>query len=244
MKHVPNFITSLNLASGFISIIFILNGDINTASWLVLLAMVFDFLDGFSARLLKAYSDLGKELDSLADVVSFGVAPGLIIYHLLLQSLESPDKAGLCFSVYPSLIFITISAIMPVCAALRLAIFNTDTTQTTSFKGLPTPASALAVISFVIGAHYSGSAFLISLVASPIFLIILSLSLSVLMVTRIPLLSLKFKSFKIKGNEGRYALIVLCTIMILAFGIASIPGIIPIYIIVSTLSLLFSAESK
>ena len=88
MKHIPNFITSLNLASGFIAIIFAANGDIVTASWFILAAMIFDFLDGFSARLLKAYSDIGKELDSLADVVSFGVAPGLIIYHLLNKALS------------------------------------------------------------------------------------------------------------------------------------------------------------
>ena len=87
MKHIPNFITSLNLTSGFIAIIFAANGDIVTASWLILAAMIFDFLDGFSARLLKAYSEIGKELDSLADVVSFGVAPGFIIYQLLNSSL-------------------------------------------------------------------------------------------------------------------------------------------------------------
>jgi CDP-diacylglycerol--serine O-phosphatidyltransferase len=87
MKYIPNFITSLNLASGFIAIIFAGNGDIVTASWLILAAMIFDFLDGLSARLLNAYSDIGKELDSLADVVSFGVAPALIIYHLLNDSL-------------------------------------------------------------------------------------------------------------------------------------------------------------
>jgi len=83
MKHVPNLITSLNLAAGFIAIIFALEGNLTTASWLILAAMIFDFLDGFSARLLKAYSPLGKELDSLADIVSFGVAPAVIIYRLL-----------------------------------------------------------------------------------------------------------------------------------------------------------------
>src|SRR5665648_255893 len=88
MKHIPNFITSLNLAAGFISIIYAANGDMITATWFVLAAMIFDFLDGFSARLLKAYSAIGKELDSLADVVSFGVAPGLIIYNLLYSSLS------------------------------------------------------------------------------------------------------------------------------------------------------------
>ena len=86
MKHIPNFITSLNLAAGFTAVIFAANGDTVTASWLILAAMIFDFLDGFSARLLKAYSAIGKELDSLADVVSFGVAPGIIIYNLLRNS--------------------------------------------------------------------------------------------------------------------------------------------------------------
>ena len=84
MKHIPNFITSLNLASGFIAIIFAANGDLLTASWLILAAMIFDFLDGFSARLLKAYSEIGKELDSLADVVSFGVAPELLFINFLM----------------------------------------------------------------------------------------------------------------------------------------------------------------
>ncbi len=95
-KHIPNFITSLNLVSGFVSIIFALNGQPVTASWLILAAMVFDFLDGFSARLLKAYSDIGKELDSLADVVSFGVAPAIIIYQILYnqQSINGPGVAG------------------------------------------------------------------------------------------------------------------------------------------------------
>lgn len=238
MKQIPNFITSLNLASGFISIIFILNGDINTASWLILLAMAFDFLDGFSARVLKAYSEIGKELDSLADVVSFGVAPGLIIYHLLTAALSHINRAGFCDSGFTSSILLIIPAIMPVCAALRLAIFNTDATQTTTFKGLPTPANALAVISVVLGSYYSDSAILTSFIASPVSLIILSLTLSLLMVTRIPLLSLKFKSLRIKGNEGRYILIILCAIMILVFGIGSIPGIIPAYILISLLSLL------
>ena len=239
MKNIPNFITSLNLACGFISIIFILNGDISTASWLILAAMIFDFLDGFAARALKAYSDIGKELDSLADVVSFGVAPGLIIYHLLYVSLTNETALKFNITGGTSLILMIIPAIMPVCGALRLAKFNIDTTQTTSFKGLPIPANALGVISFVLAGTYSHSTLISSFLTSPVALIILSLTLSVLMVTRIPLLALKFKDLKIKGNEGRYLLIVVCAIMVSVFGIGSIPGIIPVYIIVSLISLLF-----
>jgi CDP-diacylglycerol---serine O-phosphatidyltransferase len=239
MKHLPNFITSLNLASGFISIIFIFNGDITTASWLIAAAMIFDFLDGFVARALKAYSEIGKELDSLADVVSFGVAPGLIIYHLLYAALVADNQTAFYISGFKPLIYLIIPALMPICAALRLAKFNLDTTQTDFFKGLPTPANALAVITIVLGKYYSGSDFLASFIESPISLILLTLTLSILMVTRVPLLSLKFKSLKIKGNEGRYIMIVLCGVMVSVFGIRSIPGIIPVYIIVSIISLFF-----
>lgn len=239
MRHLPNFITSLNLTSGFISIIFILNGNITSASWMIVAAMIFDFLDGFTARSLKAYSAIGKELDSLADVVSFGVAPGLMIYYLLHAALIPDGGTGSGVTNMSNLLLLLIPAIMPVCAALRLAIFNLDTTQTTSFKGLPTPANALAVISLVIGSYYSGSAFLTSFLRSPLFLVILTLTLSVLMVTRITLFSLKFSSLRFKGNEGRYIMILTCCILITIFGIVALPLIIPVYILVSLAALLF-----
>jgi CDP-diacylglycerol--serine O-phosphatidyltransferase len=238
-RHFPNFITTLNLTSGFIAIIFAAEGDLVTSSWLILAAMIFDFFDGFTARLLKAYSDIGKELDSLADVVSFGVAPGIIIYQLLDKSIAiyAPSFVN-SNSVIPALILVS-SAIMPVCAALRLAIFNLDSTQSTSFKGLPTPANALAVISFIIGSHYSESPLFSSVTASPVSLIILTLSLSFLMVSRIPLLSLKITNLKFKGNEGRYILISLVILVFITLGIGAAPLVIPVYIIASLLSLLF-----
>ena len=232
MRHIPNFITSLNLASGFIAIIFIFNGDPLTASWIILAAMVFDFLDGFASRLLHAYSDMGKELDSLADMVSFGAAPGLLIYSLLTKSAvqaELPIKIGI----------IAVSAFFPVCAGLRLAKFNIDTTQTTSFKGLPTPAGALAVVSVILSASYSDSALIRSFTASQISVILFSLILSGLMVSRIPLLSLKFHDLKLKGNEGRFILVLLSVASVAIFGITGITLIIPVYIAISVLSLLF-----
>lgn len=222
MKHIPNFITSLNLAAGFTAVIFASNGDLTLASWLIVTAMVFDFLDGFAARLLKAYSETGKELDSLADVVSFGVAPAIIIYRLLVPMLDEPEVI---------LAFITI--LMPVCAALRLAKFNIDPTQSTSFKGLPTPANAMAVISLVIAARYSSVPLVNSFISSPAALIVYSIVLSILMVTRIPLLSLKFRNLKFKGNEGRYILILFILITFIIFGFAAALMIIPGYIIIS-----------
>jgi CDP-diacylglycerol--serine O-phosphatidyltransferase len=236
MKHIPNLITSLNLAAGFIAVIFTANGNSMTASWLILAAMIFDFLDGFSARVLNAYSDVGKELDSLADMVSFGVAPALIIFKLLVPALNNLDTPDPGFWVYPVRIAIFIPALMPVCAGLRLAKFNTDSTQTTSFKGLPTPANAIAVISLVIAANYSPMPLLKSFIASPAALVIYTVILSILMVTRIPLLSLKFPNLKFRGNEGRFILIGLVLIFFIIFGLASTPLIIPFYIIVSLIN--------
>jgi CDP-diacylglycerol--serine O-phosphatidyltransferase len=239
MKHIPNFVTSLNLASGFVAIIFAANGDLVTASWLILVAMIFDFLDGFSARLLKAYSSIGKELDSLADVVSFGVAPGFIIYHLLNDSLSSSTSLpGNTNSLIATLILV-IPALMPVCAAIRLAVFNLDSTQATTFKGLPTPANGLAVISVVIAGHYSNSLLFASFTGSMVMLILFTLTLSLLMVSRIPLLSLKVSNLNLKGNEGRYLLVALVLISFVIFGIAATPLIIPLYIIASLVSLYF-----
>lgn len=239
MKYIPNFITSLNLVSGFIAIIFAGNGDIITASWLILAAMIFDFLDGFSARLLKAYSDIGKELDSLADVVSFGVAPALIIFHLLNDSLAlSAPMIVNSDNILISLMLV-LPAIMPVCGALRLAIFNLDTTQSTTFKGLPIPANALAVITVVIAGQYSHSAIFSSFTGSPVAMITYTIVLSLLMVTRMPLLSLKISNLKVKGNEGRYILAGLVVVSFAFLGINAAPLIIPFYILASLLSRFF-----
>ena len=240
MRHIPNFLTSLNLAAGFLSIVYAANGNIIIASWLILVAMIFDFSDGLSARLLKSYSALGKELDSLADLVSFGVAPALILFNLLRDSLSFPVVPASSVSqdlLLTAIIYLPV--VMPVCAALRLAKFNIDDFQTTSFKGLPAPANALAVISMVIAATYSDLSLLKSFIRSPVALDVLTALLSLLMVSRIPLLSLKINNLKLKGNEGRYILVVLVLASLVMFGIAAAPLIVPFYIFASLLSLLF-----
>ena len=236
-KHIPNFITSLNLVSGFIAILFAAAGDLLTASWLIGAAMIFDFLDGFSARLLKAYSDIGKELDSLADVVSFGVAPAIIIFNYLGNSVSlNPQDPAETSDKLILFMVLVIPSFMPVCAALRLAIFNLDSSQTTNFRGLPTPANAIAVISLVIAGHYSGSSFLAALKASPVFLVLFTVSLSLLMVSRISLFSLKITNLMFKGNEGRYLLILLIAGSFISLGINAAALIIPLYIISSLVS--------
>ena len=239
MKHIPNCITSLNLASGFTAIILAGNGQVESASWMILAAMIFDFLDGFSARMLKAYSDIGKELDSLADVVSFGVAPGFIIFNLLRSSFSPGIPGNINSDSINTILIITVSAIMPVCAALRLAIFNIDETQAKSFKGLPTPANALAVISVVIAARHSDSAIVIAFAGSAVLLVIFTVMLSLLMVSKIPLLSLKVSDIKWKGNEGRYIMLGSIATAFAISGIAAAPLIIPLYIVASLAALLF-----
>ena len=239
MKNVPNFITSLNLAAGFVAIIYALNGDLLTGSWLILAAMIFDFLDGFSARLFKAYTVLGKELDSLADIVSFGVAPAILIYQLLGTSLSLSAPMISNADGFLQIMILLSPVIMPVCADLRLAKFNTDETQAILFKGLPTPANALAVISVVIALNYSDSGLITYLTGSTTAILIFTAVLSFLMVTRIPMLSLKFTNLKFKGNEGLYILVAMVIAALIVYGAGAAPIIILLYIIVSLISLLF-----
>jgi CDP-diacylglycerol--serine O-phosphatidyltransferase len=236
-KHIPNLITCLNLSSGLISILLVMNGNVEFASWFILLAMLFDFFDGFAARLLNAYSEMGKELDSLADLVSFGVAPGLIIYSLLITGINTgTSNFFLNHTGITNVIIIAIPSFMAVCAALRLAKFNIDTEQSTSFKGLPTPANALVVISLIISTRYSSSEMLKHIVESPVIIVTISLFLSLLMVSRVNLLSLKFKSYGIRGNEPRYILIAISVIGLILAGLVVLPFIIPLYIIISSIA--------
>lgn len=225
-------ITSLNLLSGFAAVIFAAQGDVMISCWLIVAAMFFDYLDGFSARLLKAYSDIGKELDSLADIVSFGVAPAMIIFHQLSNAF-SPDTGILINEAPGKTLLLLVPGIMPVFAALRLAKFNLDPEQSTTFKGLPTPANAIAVISLPMANNFSQSQVLNHILNSPLWLIGVTLVLSILMVSKIHLLSLKITSFSLKGNEGRYLLLVMIVLIILILGWMALPLIIPLYIVAS-----------
>jgi CDP-diacylglycerol--serine O-phosphatidyltransferase len=165
-KNVPNFITLLNLLSGFAATVLASKGYNEYAALLIIAGGIFDFCDGFAARLLKSYSAIGKELDSLADVVTFGIAPGAIVLNLLIV-------AGMAMA--PAFV---LACLIPAASALRLAKFNTDATQSTSFRGLATPASAFTVISFVIAAEYSSCAVCDTLVTSSWFIGALSLFLA------------------------------------------------------------------
>lgn len=229
-KHIPNAITSLNLFSGCIAIVYGFQEAYLTAALFVALAAVFDFLDGFAARLLKAYSPMGKELDSLADVVSFGVAPGVMAYSFIAtQAMNMGSPTWFAWTGF----------LIPVFSALRLAKFNLDERQSVSFLGLPTPANAL-FWAFGISSSFN---FFLSYSFDPIILVIGILVFSALLVLEIPMFSLKFKHFRWVGNRLRYYFLMGCIILLALLNVNGISACIVWYILLSALNFGFVKKS-
>lgn len=218
-KNIPNLITLLNLASGFTAIIFIVNGKVTVAVCLVFAAMVFDFADGLTARLLRVWSDLGKELDSLSDIVSFGITPGLLVYTL---------GSG----INNEFLRITISALLPLFAAIRLARFNITAANDSYFNGMPVPAAALAVVS-LIPASVHGSRLASLIVGSPVAVALYTTAVAIMMVIPVRMISLKMKTLNLHANYDRYLLIAASTAAIVFAGWGGLFLIIPFYIIIS-----------
>lgn len=218
-KSIPNFITLLNMLCGLIAIIFIFEGELWVASMFVALAALFDFLDGMMARLLNARSSIGKELDSLSDVVSFGVVPGLMVFKML----ENSNPEWLMY----------IALMIPLFAGLRLAKFNIDTRQTDSFLGLPTPACALFFCSMPLIDHFSPNSFMISFIHSQWTMLGAIVLISLLMVSELPLFALKLKGFSFKKNTVPYLFIIGSIVAITLLGFSALPIIIIGYVIVS-----------
>ena len=231
IKHIPNAITCCNLLSGCISIVLMCNGYAVAAGAMIFLAAIFDFFDGFAARLLKAYSPLGAQLDSLSDVVSFGVAPSFIMYHYLSQVVDTSLLWRLeiaDFTILPFLAFF-----LAVFAELRLAKFNIDDRQTTSFIGLPTPAMGLFVASLPFTLQNEKLAFMANNMSNPYFLIAIVVIFSYLMVSEIPFFSLKIKNLKFKENIHIYILAVFAITAVIFLGFAAIPFVMLFYILLS-----------
>lgn len=225
IKHIPNSITCCNLLSGCISIVLLCNGFVIASGIMIFIAAVFDFFDGFAARLLKAYSPLGAQLDSLCDVVSFGVAPSFIMYYYLNQ-VVTMEVGGI--NVAPFAAFF-----LAVFAALRLAKFNIDDRQTTSFIGLPTPAMGIFVASLPFTLRHESLSFMGNLMTNPFFLFAIVVIFSFLMVSEIPFFSLKVKSLKFKENKHLYLVALFAIIKVAIFGLAAIPFVMLFYIIVA-----------
>lgn len=232
-KHIPNTITCCNLVSGCIATTFAFAGNPKMAMFWIIMGAVFDFFDGMVARLLKVSSPIGKELDSLADDVTFGVAPSAIVFSELF-TLQYPALQGL-------------QTYIPYCAfliaafsALRLAKFNLDDRQTTSFIGLPTPANALFWGSFIIGGHTFIESFRWGV---PLILIMICLS-CYLLVAEFPMFALKFKKWSWKGNEVKYIFILSCIPMLLFLGYSAFSAIIAWYVILSAIVILVNKSKK
>ena len=226
-KHIPNAITCTHLFSGCTGIVFAFHGQLSYAAYAVFIAAFFDFLDGMAARLLKVHSEIGKQLDSLADVISFGVLPSVIIFYLFyLSDVNSDNSAWWYFSAFFIAVF----------SALRLAKFNVDTRQTNSFIGLPTPASALVTASFPL-ILAQGNASFTGIILSKYFLVAYIILICLLLVSELPLLSLKFKNLSFQENIYRYILLFFAVVCLVFFKFAAIPVIIFFYIILSVIQI-------
>ncbi len=226
-KHIPNAITCAHLFTGCTGIVFAFHRQLDCAAYAAFIAAFFDFLDGMAARLLKVHSDLGKQLDSLADVVSFGVLPSTIIYHLFYLLNEDPDNLnGFYFGAFFIAVF----------SALRLAKFNVDTRQTNSFIGLPTPASAMFSASFPL-ILVQGDASFTNIILSHWFLYAFIAINCWLLVAELPLFSLKFKNLSFAENIYRYVLLIFAAICLVIFKFAAIPVIIFFYVILSIIQI-------
>jgi len=228
-KHLPNAITCANLFSGCIGIVLAFKGEMIAASYAIFLSAIFDFFDGLASRVLKSFSGIGKDLDSLADMVSFGVLPAVIMYQILLQARQIPQ-----ISDYLNFI----AFLIPVFSALRLAKFNVDTRQAENFIGLPTPANAILIASFpLILDHHNR--FYSEPLQNPWVLSVLILVMCTLLVIEVPMMSLKFKNTDFNQNISRYLLLLFSAILILFFKFAAVPVVIFIYIALSVVQFKF-----
>jgi CDP-diacylglycerol--serine O-phosphatidyltransferase len=220
-------------------VLFAVSGDLISASFFVFFGIFFDFFDGLAARLLNAHSDVGLEFDSLADMITSGVAPAIVMVQLLNESFFgntlniaetfSADGWNSGMTNYLPLIGLVIA----MASGYRLAKFNVDTRQTTSFIGLPTPANALLILSLPLILHFQSSDWIEEIILNKWFLIGLTLVSSMLLNAELPLFGLKFKTWDFKSNAIRYLFLVFCAVLLVLLKFIAIPLIIVLYILLS-----------
>ena len=242
-KHVPNAITLLNLLSGCIAVILAVNNDFVAAALFVFLGIFFDFFDGFAARQLNVSSPLGLQLDSLADMVTSGLVPGIIMYKLLIMATggfenyveeshwqENTNWIGTELELLPLM-----GLLITLASAYRLAKFNIDEDQQTYFKGLPTPANALLILSLPLIIEFQNNDIINAIILNPWFLIALTLVSCYILNANIKLFALKFKNYSFGDNVIRYIFIILCVVLLIVLQFAAIPLVILLYIGMSVL---------
>lgn len=221
-RNIPNALTCGNLLCGCIGVVEAFHNNLLLSCLLIGVALIFDFLDGFLARLLKVASPIGRDLDSLADMVTFGLLPSIIVYQLLMQSI--PDLFGI-WKAYPAFIIAIFSAV-------RLAKFNNDPRQSDSFIGVPTPANAMLMASLP-WIVQTESEFWKDVIINTNNLLILSVVMSYALVMELPLIALKFKNFGWKGNEFRFILIGTTIILLATLKFLAVPAILVVYVLLS-----------
>lgn len=232
-NSIPNFLTSLNLLCGSVAVVFALQNDFYMVGIFLSIAAVMDFADGFAARLLKAYSPMGKELDSLADMISFGLLPSVLIFTQF-ENLDSISDSVIS-QILPFTAFL-----IAVFSALRLPKFNLDDNQQEHFKGLPTPANTLLIASFIIGFHLTDQKWIFFrvleiMLSTQTGLVILILLSSFLLVSPFTMISLKFKTFKFKKNAVRYSFLLTSVVLIVIWGLKAISLVMMVYLTFSFL---------
>ncbi len=239
IKQIPNIITSLNLLCGCVAIMFAVSGDLVSASFFAFAGIFLDFFDGLAARVLNAQSQVGLQLDSLADVVTSGVLPGIVMVQLLSEALTGTSlDISTIFSSTSNNTSIEsylpfIGLLIAVASGYRLAKFNVDTRQTTSFIGLPVPANTLLILSLPLIISFQAGQQITEVILTPWFLIIITLVSCVLLNAEIPLFGLKFKTWNFKDNAVRYLFLIASILLLVVLKFIAIPIIIFLYILVS-----------
>ncbi|WP_428225711.1 CDP-alcohol phosphatidyltransferase family protein [Flavobacterium sp.] len=238
-SQIPNLITLLNLFSGCIALVFVAQGQFEWAFFFVCLGIFLDFFDGFFARLFKVQSELGLQLDSLADMVTSGVVPGYVMFQLLLKT--SGEQAVINTHSWDNSVMLLpfLGFVITLGACFRLANFNIDTRQTDSFIGLPTPANALFILSLPLVLQHSGIAFINTLLHNPYVLLAITALSAYVMNAEIPLFSLKIKQFSWSKNALQVFFLALSVVLLIVFNYLGLPLVIATYVLLSVINNLF-----
>ncbi|WP_343485797.1 CDP-alcohol phosphatidyltransferase family protein [Allomuricauda sp. d1] len=239
-RHIPNFITLLNLFSGCIATVFAVLNQLEFAAVFMFLGIFFDFFDGFAARLLKVKSDLGVQLDSLADMVTSGLVPGIVMFQLLTMAQKGGWNLDL-FGTHTEVgVLPLFGFIITLASAYRLANFNVDENQVSSFLGLPTPANALLILSLPMILIYHHNDVLNEMILNPWFLMVLTVTSAFLLNSRIELFALKFETYSFRENAIKYLFLIGSLVLLLTLRFLAIPLIILLYIVASLINKLSS----
>ncbi len=246
-QYIPNALTLLNLFCGCIAVIFAVNNNFVASALFVFLGIFFDFFDGFAARKLNVQSELGVQLDSLADMVTSGLVPGIVMFKLIeltqltwVDNFYKTDSTNLLLEIGGGSFLPFLGLAITLASAYRLAKFNIDIEQQAYFKGLPTPANTLLIVSLPLIMEFQNSDLINSIILNQWFLIGLTVFSCWILNSKIKLFALKFKTWNFKDNAARYIFILLCIVLLIVLKFAAIPLIILLYIMMSILDNLTS----